>query len=217
MKTFLCIGAGPGMGLATAERFARGGFQVVLSSRSQEKVLALAKQLTTKGYSADAQSVDASDPASVAALVEKVTRKYGAIEVLHYNAVSKRVETIDEQAAATFNSDLAVNIGGALSAVQAVLPGMSANGSGTILLTGGALGVAPRADRLSMSVGKAGIRALALGLYESMKERGIHIATLTIATAVAPGSKEAEEVAEKYWELFNQPLAAWTVEAHFPA
>lgn len=32
MKTFLSIGSGSGMGLATAERFAKEGFQVVLSA-----------------------------------------------------------------------------------------------------------------------------------------------------------------------------------------
>ena len=34
MKTFLSIGAGPGMGFATADRFAKEGFQVVLAARS---------------------------------------------------------------------------------------------------------------------------------------------------------------------------------------
>lgn len=33
MKTFLSIGTGPGIGFATAERFAREGFRVVLSAR----------------------------------------------------------------------------------------------------------------------------------------------------------------------------------------
>lgn len=32
-KTFLCLGAGPGMGLATAMKFASEGFRVVLGAR----------------------------------------------------------------------------------------------------------------------------------------------------------------------------------------
>ena len=37
MKTFLSIGSGPGMGMATAERFAKEGFQIVLSARDAAK------------------------------------------------------------------------------------------------------------------------------------------------------------------------------------
>jgi len=37
MKTFLSIGTGPGMGLATAERFAGEGFRVILSARNETR------------------------------------------------------------------------------------------------------------------------------------------------------------------------------------
>jgi NAD(P)-dependent dehydrogenase (short-subunit alcohol dehydrogenase family) len=50
MKTFLSIGSGPGMGLATAERFAEESFQVVLSARNAAKTQELADQLKAKGY-----------------------------------------------------------------------------------------------------------------------------------------------------------------------
>jgi NAD(P)-dependent dehydrogenase (short-subunit alcohol dehydrogenase family) len=38
MKTFLNIGSGPGIGLATAERFAAEGYRAILTSRSREKL-----------------------------------------------------------------------------------------------------------------------------------------------------------------------------------
>src|SRR4051812_34130390 len=88
MKTFLTIGAGPGMGLETAERFAREGFQVVLSARNAGKTQELADQLKAKGYKAEVRTVDAGDPASVAALVEGVEQEFGGVDVLHWNARS---------------------------------------------------------------------------------------------------------------------------------
>jgi len=45
MKTFLGIGTGAGIGFATAERFAREGFRVVLSARNLERTRELAKRL----------------------------------------------------------------------------------------------------------------------------------------------------------------------------
>ncbi|MGY8661381.1 SDR family NAD(P)-dependent oxidoreductase [Bradyrhizobium sp. UFLA05-109] len=216
MKTFLSIGAGPGMGLATAERFAKEGFQVVLAARNVAKAQELAERLVKKGYRANARKVDAGDPRSVAELVAEVEKQHGSIDVLHYNAASARKATLSEQPRESFHSDLAVNIGGALVAAQAVAPKMEKQRSGAILLTGGGFALAPSPDYLSISIGKAGIRALAHGLFEPFREKGIHVATVTVCTFVSPDSQEASSVAEHFWRLYSQPKDSWTVEASYP-
>jgi len=129
MKTFLSIGSGPGLGLATAERFATEGFQVVLSARNAVKTQELARQLNAKGLKAEARTVNAADPSSVASLIADVEKRVGSIEVLHYNVASIRKATLEEQPRDTFNTDLAVNIGGALVAVQSVASKMSERGA----------------------------------------------------------------------------------------
>jgi NAD(P)-dependent dehydrogenase (short-subunit alcohol dehydrogenase family) len=215
MKTFLCIGAGPGIGFATAERFAKEGFQVVLAARTFAKTQELAERVTSRGYRAGSHLVDSSDPKSVAELVANVQKQHGSIDVLHYNAAAARRATLSEQPRDSFNGDLAVNIGGALVAVQAVAPKMEEQKSGAILLTGGGFALAPSPDYLSISIGKAGIRALAHGLFEPFREKGIHIATVTVCAFVAPESKEASSVSEQFWHLYNQPKDSWTVEANY--
>lgn len=213
MKTFLSIGAGPGMGLATAERFAREGFRVVLSSRDAAKAEELAAALRAKGHAAEARAVDAGDPGSLAALIRDVEGAHGGIDVLHYNAAAMRKSTLADQPAESFNGDLAVNVGGAMAAAQAAAPAMTARGSGAVLLTGGGFALQPHPDYLSLSIGKAGIRALAQGLFESFREKGVHVATVTVAGFVDPGSSDAEAVAEAFWRLHGQPKEAWEVEA----
>ena len=215
MKTFLSIGSGPGMGLATAERFAEEGFQVVLSTRDATKTQELADQLKAKGYKVEVRTVDAGDPSSIASLITDVEKQFNSVDVLHYNAASMRKATIEAQPRDTFVSDLAVNIGGALAAAQAVVPNMSKRGSGTILLTGGGFALEPNPEYLSLSIGKAGIRALAHGLFDSLKQKGIHVATVTVAAVVNPGSKNADAVAEHFWQLHNQPKGSWTTEVKY--
>jgi short-subunit dehydrogenase len=217
MKTFLCIGSGPGISYATAERFAREGFQIVFSARNAEKSRQLADRLVAKGYKADVRTVDAADPKSVAALIAGVEQDLGSVDVLHYNVASLRSANITEQAQDTFIPDLAVNIGGALVATQAVLKKMSERRSGTILLTGGGYAVAPNPERISLSIGKAGIRALAYGLFESLKEKGVHIGTIAVLAAVYAESKEVEAIGDHFWKLHNQPVGSWTVEVQSPA
>ena len=94
---------------------------------------------------------------------------------------------------------------------------MSKRGSGTILLTGGGFALEPNPEYLPLSIGKAGIRALAHGLSDSLKQKGIHIATVTVAAVVNPGSKDADAVAEHFWQLHNQPKGSWTAEVKYTA
>jgi NAD(P)-dependent dehydrogenase (short-subunit alcohol dehydrogenase family) len=212
MKTFLSIGSGPGIGFATAERFAREGFRVVLSARNAANTKELAAQLNAKGNTAEARTVDATDPSSVSFLIGEVEKQFGAIDVLHYNAAPTRKATLAEQPRDSFNADFSVSVGGALVAVQDATAIMSRVQAGTILLTGSGYALQPNADYISLSVGKAGIRALALGLFESLKEKNIHVATVTVAALVVPGSRAAEEVAQQFWQLHNEPKDSWSVE-----
>src|SRR6266436_6383641 len=147
MKTFLSIGTGPGMGLATAERFAGEGFRVILSARNETKTKELAGQLEAKGHKVGVRTVDAAEPSSIAALVSQVESQFAGIDVLHFNAASLRKATLADQPRETFNYDLAVNIGGAMVAAQAAAPNMIARGSGSILFTGGGFGLQPHLTR----------------------------------------------------------------------
>ena len=211
MKTFLSIGSGPGIGLAVATRFAREGFRVVFSARDASRTRELADGLRAQGHTVEARAVDAADPDGVAALVADVEAAFGGLDVLHFNAASMRNQTLEQQPRDTFNADLAVNIGGALAAAQAAAPGMTARGAGSILLTGGGFALQPHPAYLSLSIGKAGVRALAHGIAEPLRAKGVHVATVTVAGFV-DDARHAEAVAERFWALHSQPAGAWTVE-----
>ena len=216
MKTFLSIGSGPGIGAATAERFAREGYRLVLTSRDAPKLAERAKQLVAKGHEVETRSVDAGDLAGVAALVREVQAQVGTIDVLHFNSASMRAASIALQDADTFVADLTVNIGAAFVAVQEASRGMLARRSGSILLTGGVFAITPVADYLSLSIGKAGIRALTQALFASFQEQNVHIASVTVATLVAAESAEARGVADAFWDLNNAPPEAWVAEVSYP-
>jgi short-subunit dehydrogenase len=215
MPTFLSIGSGPGIAYATAERFAKEGFRIVFSARHAAKTQQLAQRLEAQGYEVNARSVNADDPKSVAALIADVERDTGSIDVLHYNVASLRKANITEQPSDTFIPDLAVNIGGALVATQAVLKKMLARRSGTILLTGGGYSLEPSPDHLSLSIGKAGLRALQQALFEPLKQQGVHIASVMVMDTVTPDSKDAEAIGEHFWKLHNQPSGSWTQEVKY--
>ena len=216
-KTFLSIASGPGIGLATARRFGREGYRVVLAARNVARLQTDAARLREGGIEATTVQVDATDARSVARLVTSIGPD---LEVVHYNggilhydsAGTLQTRSLADETVDTLVSDTKVNVSSALAAVHAAVPTMTKQGRGTVLLTGGGLGVQPSANFLTLSVGKAGARAIALALFPALKERGIHVATVTVAKLVSPNSREAGEVADAFWELHSQRPAEWRAE-----
>jgi short-subunit dehydrogenase len=216
MKTFLSIGSGPGIGIATAARFATEGFNVVLSSRTPGKLEAFADEFRKAGKSCETMQVDASDAESIQSLIATVLARHGSIDVLHYNAASLRQANIADQPAGSFLSDLSVNIAGAMLAIQAVAPSMLGNKQGTLLLTGGRFAITPQAAYISLSIGKAGIRALALGLFDEFKRGGVHVGTVTVSASSGNSVAWSKGVAEAFWQLHNAAPEAWLPELVYP-
>lgn len=217
MKTFLSIGSGPGIGIATAERFAKEDYRIVLTSRNLDNLSEQTVRLREAGYTVETAKADAGDLDSLARLITETESRFGSIDVLHFNSASMHQTTIEQQDRASFVPDLTVNIGAVLVAVQEASRGMLGRGEGTILVTGGIFGVQPHPEFLSLSIGKAGTRALVLGLFDTFRERGVHIATVTVGTMVSAGSDEASGIAEAFWGLHVTPQENWAAEVSYPA
>ena len=209
--TFLSIGAGPGIGLSTARRFATAGHKVVLAARSREHLIALAAELQSgPNAGVEIEVVDCIDSLSVGALVD---RHASNLEILHYNAAVIRPQTLDDQSIVSVIEDIAIDVTSALVAIRQAHAAMVPKGRGSILLTGGRLATHPLADRLTLSAGKAALRCAAQALFPQFTPQGIHIVILMVATRVAPGSAVAAALGDAFWNLHVQPSDQWHWEA----
>lgn len=209
-KLYVGIGIGPGMGLSTAERFAREGYDVVMTARNRSKIDQLAERLSRDaGGKVEAVALDASD---LSAIQELADAHGESTTVLHYNAASMHNTSIFDASVESLANDITVDITGALVTIKAFTAFMKKNRQGTVLLTGGGFALSPSPEYLTLSVGKAGIRSMAEALFPELAKSGIHIATVTVAKVVSAGSSDAEAAAEAFWNLHNQPPGAWSWE-----
>jgi len=216
VKTFLSIGTGPGIGAATAERFAREGFRVVVTAREATSLAERVATFEGKGHRVAGKVVDAGDIHSVSSAIRAVEAEFGPIDVLHFNAAAMHDGTLEAQDQSTFVPDLIVNIGAGLVAMQEVSRSMLTRGDGTILLTGGIFSTAPNPDYLSLGLGKAALLNVNQAIFDRFRERGVHVATVTVATLVGPGSAEARGVADAFWALHSESKDAWSLEVRYP-
>jgi NAD(P)-dependent dehydrogenase (short-subunit alcohol dehydrogenase family) len=200
MSGAVVIGAGPGIGRAVAERFAREGLPVaVLSRRPPAYAGALALP------------ADVTDEDALRAALDEAAARLGPPDAVVYNAALIRPDRVGALSATDQRAAWAVNVGGAIAAAAHVLPGMAARAGGTFLVTGG-MPVA-RPGYVSLSLGKAAVRALVELLDEEYAPAGVHVATVTVAGTVAPGTAfDPDLIAERYWRLHTQPRTAWERE-----
>ena len=209
----IVIGAGPGVGLAVARRFGREGFRLALVARRSEPLRALVDALRSEGFEAAGYAADAGNFDQLRYTLNEIVDRSGAPSVLVYNAASATQALPSVLDAARLQQDLAVNVTGALVAAQQVIAPMRSLGKGTILLTGGGLALQPYPPLAALAIGKAGIRNLTYSLGGELEPEGIHVATVTIAGYVQPGTPfDPDRIAEAYWQLHVQPRSEWMRE-----
>jgi NAD(P)-dependent dehydrogenase (short-subunit alcohol dehydrogenase family) len=210
------VGVGPGIGRAVARRFAREGFAVGLVTRSADAGERFAAAIAATGARAVSVAADAGDAPALRAALDRLRSSLGEPSVLVYNASSSHAAAPSGLDPADLEADFRISVTGALVAVQHVLPAMLAAGRGTVLLTGGGLALAPSVEAPSLAVGKAGLRSLALSLAAELAPAGIHVATVTVAGFVQPGTRfDPDRIAEEYWRLHLQEAGRWESEVVF--
>ncbi|MGW1320625.1 SDR family NAD(P)-dependent oxidoreductase [Streptomyces sp. NPDC002426] len=211
MAGALIIGAGPGIGQAVAQRFAREGLPVALIARTKERVAAAAESIGSLGVQAVALAADVTDEAELRDALDTVARELGEPDIVVYNAATIRRDAIGELPHRVHLDTYAVNVLGALSAAAHTLPGMARRGGGTFVITGGMPEMKPQ--YVSLSLGKAGVRALVELLDAEYGPSGVHVATVTVGGVVAPGTAyDPADIAEHYWRLHTQPREQWERE-----
>lgn len=212
------LGAGPGIGLAVARRFAQGGFLVAAVARPGDPLDRFQAALEEDGRGpALVLGADLAQEGSLPPACAAVEAWAGLPEVLVYNASAGFQGPAAELEPGRLLADFRVNAGSALAAAQWALPAMRARGRGTLLFTGGGLALAPKPGLASACLGKAALRSLALSLAGELAPEGIHAATVTVRGFVQPGTSLSPDlVAETFWELHLQKMDLWQAERNLP-
>lgn len=209
------VGAGPGLGLAVARRFAVGGYRVTLLARSTDRLDDLVHSLDETGAEIDTIEADASDSDDLRARVTELYGRDGAPGVVIYNAVMGAPDHVMTSTAAHLQTAYAVDVIGAIVVAQVAAPAMKAAGFGTIVVTGGGFADHPIPALGTVSLGKAALRSAATMLGADLGPDGIRVATLTIAGQIVAGTAfDPERIAERYWEVV-QTDGPWQAEFRF--
>ncbi|GAA4925165.1 SDR family oxidoreductase [Nesterenkonia rhizosphaerae] len=204
----LVTGASSGIGAATAHRLTSEGWQVFAVARRTEKLEHLAEQ---EGIIPVV--CDVTDPAQVAAALEKVTAEGGIDTLINNAGGALGLDTVAEGAAEDWRWMYEVNVLGALNMIQTFLPMLRAHGEGTILNVTSTAGLVAYEGGGGYNAAKFGEHALTGALRLEEAENNIRV------IEVLPGMVKTDEfsakrlrgdaaAAEKVYAGVEQPLVA---------
>jgi len=181
-KVALITGASRGIGRAIAQRFARAGAQVVVSSRKLENVQAVADEIAAAGGQALALQAHVGQSEDVTGLVARTVEAFGQLDIVVNNAATNPhfgpVLTADE---GQWDKILDTNAKGVFRVCKAVVPQMEAQGGGKILNLASIAGLRPSPGMGLYGVSKAAIIALTQILAVELGPANIQV------NAIAPG------------------------------
>ncbi|MCY6489636.1 SDR family oxidoreductase [Leptolyngbya sp. GGD] len=178
----LITGASSGIGQATALAFARSGIDLVLVSRSQSKLDAVAQEARSLGVDAQAYAIDLADVTTVRSRLEDLISKVGTIDILVNNAGMAYTGTLGEMPLSDWQRVIDLNITSVFQCVQAVLPGMRSRKRGTIINVASIAAHQTFPNWGAYCVSKFGVLALSKTLAAEERAHGIRVVT------ISPGS-----------------------------
>ena len=126
-------GAGPLFGSSISEALAEAGATLITASRSLERNEAFAEGLKSQGYDAHAMEMDITELESIEALGAGVTERFGRLDILVNSALAIKGGGFEEQTPESWAFGAKGNMVGLFAMCKAFVPGMVAQGGGSII------------------------------------------------------------------------------------
>ena len=181
-KVALITGASRGIGLAIARTYAAAGAKVALSSRKQDGLDLAAELIREDGGVALPVAAHSGDSAAIEALVDRLTREWGGIDILVNNAATNpHFGPILMAEESHWDKILDVNVIGYFRVVKACVPIMKARGGGKVINMSSVAGKEPQPMMGVYSVSKAAVIMLTEVLAAELAADNIQV------NAIAPG------------------------------
>jgi len=231
----LPVGIRWGVGGAIAQKFAREGFFVVLTTRAKANAAGLEAAIREQGGACLTVELDLVSTESVSAAFAAVRREAGDPDVLVYNAgylegrdLPPEMELLEYIPLEIFDTAHHIACRGPFLVAKEVLPAMRKRGSGSFFITNNSSSLRGRKRMTGQSLyyPRTMMRTLAQVLTEEYSEHGVHVANVVVdgmidspGTHALPKAQQQPDtvinpvkIAEAFYYLHTQDRSCWTHE-----
>jgi 3-oxoacyl-[acyl-carrier protein] reductase len=175
-RVAIITGAASGMGRATAYVFADEGARLALVDRSADALVAVAKEISAAGGTAQAYVADLADGAAIPELVSRIRADLGPIDILINNAGISVGAPIDhEQWEKAWDLTLAVNLTAQARLIRACAGDLARNREGRVVNIASTEGLGATAGGSPYTAAKHGVIGLTRSMAVELGPRGVNV------------------------------------------
>ena len=187
-KRILVTGASSGIGRQLALKLAEAGGEVILVSRTREKLEEVATEMDAAGGKPHVHPADLSDIDDIERLANEIIDEYGGVDILVNNAgrsIRRSIKASYDRFH-DYERTMKLNYFGALRLILSFMPGMRERKSGHIINIS-SIGVQTNTPRFSAYVAsKAALDAFSRCVAPEVIGDGVHITTVYMPLVRTP-------------------------------
>ena len=196
-KTAVITGSSQGIGEVTAKRFADEGANVVVTSRSQEDVEAVAADINDSDRPGEAIAVecDVRDREAVEALLDATVEEFGGLDSMVNNAGASFMAGFDDISENGWKTIVDINLHGTFHCSQVAGERMQDDGGGSIVNLASVAGTDGAPYMSHYGAAKAGVVNLTTTLAYEYAGHGIRVNCVAPGFVATPGVESQMGVA----------------------
>lgn len=201
-RNCLVTAATGGIGSEVARALARRGCNVFLTSRTEDRLVALGRELRAMSVGVAHLAADLARPDAPARVAATARDALGPVDVLVNVAGSFLVKPVVETTDEELDAMLALNVRAPFALARAVVPDMLAAGWGRIVNIGSSSAYAGFADTAAYCASKHALLGLSRALHAELRDGGIR------TFSVSPGSVRTgmgRQVPGQCFDTFIEP------------
>lgn len=182
-RTAIITGGASGIGLATAERFARQDMNVVIADINEGAAAAVAAQVQSHGGQSLGLNCDVTNEEAVRSVVEQATKRFGQVDIFLASAGMDLHHDLGKTTVESWHKVQDVNVTGAFLFMKHLRDGMVERKFGRLICMGSSSGIFGMGYP-AYSTAKAALQGLALSAARELAPHGVTV------NVVAPGPTE---------------------------
>jgi 2-deoxy-D-gluconate 3-dehydrogenase len=205
-KVAIVTGGNGGIGLGLAHGLADAGADIAVVGRNETKSAAAVADLRERGVKAIAVTTDVTDKAAIAAMVDRVVRDLGRIDILINNAGMSIRKPPHELELDEWNTVINTNLTSAFLCSKLAYPALKASGNGKVINIGSMMSIFRASFATAYAASKGGIVQYTRACANAWAPDNIQV------NAILPGwiDTDLTAAAKKQIEGLNERVLART-------
>ena len=204
-KTAIITGAGAGIGLATALRFAEEGARLLLADINEKEVEDAAAEIAARGGQVATVAGDISREDVAKQIAETAAAKFGGIDIVVNNAANFTTAPVESATVEQWRKVLDVNVIGTALVSKHAIPWLKKSGHGSIVNVSSTSAIMAQPNFATYNTSKGALLSMTICSALDLAPSNIRV------NSICPGCVYTT-ASEREWTRMGQTREEWSAE-----